>query len=119
MNTEIVAVGTELLLGDIVNTNAQFLAQELAAMVRAIRNIEAARGSAEKKPSPSEQKNIAIARKSIVARRPIRQGELLTEENLAVKRPGNGISPMCYPKILGTRAIRDFQEDERIEGMIL
>ncbi len=93
--------------------------QELAAMVRAIRNIEAALGSAEKKPSPSEQKNIAIARKSIVARRPIRQGELLTEENLAVKRPGNGISPMCYPKILGTRAIRDFQEDERIEGMIL
>lgn len=93
--------------------------QELASMVRAIRNIEAALGSAEKKPSPSEQKNIAIARKSIVARRPIRQGELLTEENLAVKRPGNGISPMCYTKILGTRAIRDFQEDEQIEGMML
>lgn len=88
---------------------------ELAAMVRAIRNIEAALGSPEKKPSPSEQKNIAIARKSIVARRAIHKGEVLTEENLAAKRPGGGISPMHYPKLLGTKAIRDFGEDEFIE----
>lgn len=88
---------------------------ELTAMVRAIRNIEAALGSSEKKPSRSEQKNIEIARKSIVARRAVRQGELLTEENLATKRPGNGISPMDYPKVLGTRAVRDFKEDELIE----
>ena len=89
--------------------------QELADMVRAIRNIELALGTGEKKPTPSEQKNIAIARKSIVARRAIRQGELLTEENLAVKRPGYGIIPMRYPRILGTRAIRDFRKDELLE----
>lgn len=89
--------------------------KELAAMVAAIRHTETAMGSAEKKPSPSEQKNIAVARKSIVARKAIRRGELLTEENLATKRPGNGISPMCYPKLLGMRAVRDFSEDELIE----
>lgn len=89
--------------------------QELASMVQAVRNIEAALGSGEKKPSSSEQKNRAVARKSIVARRHIRQGELLTEENLAVKRPGTGISPMRYPEILGTRAVREFQEDQLIE----
>lgn len=89
--------------------------RELAAMVKAVRNIEAALGSGEKKPSSSEQKNRAVARKSIVARRHIRQGELLTEENLAVKRPGTGISPMRYPEILGTRAVREFQEDQLIE----
>ncbi len=94
---------------------ASLEAEELAAMVKAVRNIEAALGSAEKKPSPSEQKNIEVARKSIVARRAIRQGEVLTEENLAVKRPGSGISPMYYPMILGTKAIRDFGEDQMIE----
>lgn len=89
--------------------------QELAAMVKAVRNIEAALGTGEKKPSPSEQKNLAVARKSIVARRNIRQGELLTEENLAVKRPGTGISPMRYSEILGTQAVKDFKEDQLIE----
>lgn len=89
--------------------------QELAAMVKAVRNIEAALGTGEKKPSPSEQKNLAAARKSIVARRNIRQGELLTEENLAVKRPGTGISPMRYSEILGTQAVKDFKEDQLIE----
>ncbi len=64
--------------------------------------------------SSGDEDIIAIARKSIVARRPIQQGELLTEENLATKRPGNGISPMCYPKVLGTRAVKDFMEDELI-----
>lgn len=89
--------------------------EELAAMIKAVRNIETALGSSEKKPSPSELKNLAAARKSIVARRNIRQGELLTEENLAVKRPGAGISPMRYPDVLGTRAVRDFKVDQFIE----
>ncbi|GFI30253.1 MAG: N-acetylneuraminate synthase [Lachnospiraceae bacterium] len=89
--------------------------EELAAMIKAVRNIETALGSSEKKPSPSELKNLAAARKSIVARRNIRQGELLTEENLAVKRPGTGISPMRYPDVLGTRAVRDFKADQFIE----
>ena len=88
---------------------------ELAAMVRSIRTIERAMGDGVKKVSPSERKNIAIARKSIVARRPIKKGETLTEENLAVKRPGTGISPMHWFEVLGTRAVRDFGEDELIE----
>lgn len=89
--------------------------QELAAMVSAIRNIEQAIGSAEKTASPSEKKNRDIARKSIVASRAIAQGELLTEENLTVKRPGSGISPMKWFEVLGTTARRNFEEDELIE----
>lgn len=88
---------------------------ELKAMVSAIRNIEKALGSAEKKVSDSERKNIAIARKSIVAARNISKGEIFTEENLTVKRPGTGISPMCWEEVLGTKAVRDFMEDELIE----
>lgn len=88
---------------------------EFAGMVKAIRNVETAMGSFEKKPSPSETENLAVARKSIVAARGIRKGELLTEQNLTVKRPGNGISPMKWFDILGTEAVRDFGEDELIE----
>lgn len=88
---------------------------ELKAMVSAIRHIEQALGDGVKAVSLSEQKNIAIARKSIVAKRPIRRGETLTEDNLTVKRPGNGISPMHWFEILGSKAVRDFQEDELIE----
>ena len=88
---------------------------ELKAMVSAIRNIEKALGSAEKKVTDSERKNIAIARKSIVAAKDIRKGELLTEENITVKRPGTGISPMRWEEVLGTKAVRDFMEDELIE----
>ena len=88
---------------------------ELAAMVSAIRNIEQALGSGEKTASPSERKNIAVARKSIVAKRAIKAGERLTEENLTVKRPGSGVSPMRWRDVLGTAAIRDFEEDEMIE----
>lgn len=88
---------------------------ELAAMVKAIRNVEKALGNGIKIPSPSEIKNIPIARKSIVAKKKILKGELLTEENITTKRPGNGISPMRWNDILGTRAIRDFGEDELIE----
>ena len=88
---------------------------ELAAMVSAIRNVEQALGTAEKKPSPSERKNIAVARKSIVAKTAIAAGETLTEDNLTVKRPGSGVSPMRWFEVLGSRANRDYQEDELIE----
>lgn len=88
---------------------------ELKAMVEGIRNIEKALGNGIKTASNSEKKNIDIARKSIVARKKIVKGELLTEDNLAVKRPGNGISPMKWFEVLGTEAIRDFEEDEMIE----
>lgn len=89
--------------------------EELAAMVSAIRNIEQALGSGEKTVSPSERKNIAVVRKSIVAKRAIKAGERLTEDNLTVKRPGSGVSPMRWRDVLGTAAIRDFEEDEMIE----
>lgn len=89
--------------------------QELAAMVASIRRIEVALGSGEKTVSPSERKNRDIARKSIVARRDIQKGEPLTEENLAVKRPGNGMNPMRWFEVLGTEASRNFEADELIE----
>lgn len=88
---------------------------ELKEMVSAIRNIEKALGSGHKQVSDSERKNIAVARKSIVAARDIKKGELLTEENLAVKRPGIGISPMRWNDVLGTIAKRDFKEEELIQ----
>ena len=88
---------------------------ELKAMVAGIRNIEKALGSGIKTASDSEKKNIDIARKSIVARRKIARGEIFTEDNLAVKRPGNGISPMKWFEVTGTKAVRDFDEDEMIE----
>lgn len=88
--------------------------EELKAMVCAIRNIEQALGSGHKTISESERKNIEIARKSIVAACPIKAGELFTEYNLTVKRPGNGISPMRWNEVLGTRATKDFEEEEVI-----
>jgi N,N'-diacetyllegionaminate synthase len=88
---------------------------ELAAMVKAIRNVEVALGNGIKSPSPSERKNMNIARKSIVAACDIIKGELFTEKNITTKRPGNGISPMKWFDILGQKAIRDFYEDELIE----
>ena len=88
---------------------------ELKAMVTAIRNIENALGNGIKTASNSEKKNKEIARKSIVARKRILQGEILSEENLAVKRPGNGISPMRWTEVIGTKAKRIFEEDEMIE----
>lgn len=88
---------------------------ELKKMVDSIRNIEQAIGDGKKHVSDSERKNIAIARKSIIAARNINKGELLTEDNLTVKRPGNGINPMCWNEVIGKIAIRDFVEDELIE----
>lgn len=89
--------------------------QELTAMVKAIRHIERALGSGLKQVSVSERKNIAIARKSIIAARDIKAGETFTEDNLTVKRPGNGISPMRWDEVMGQTARRDFVEDEPIE----
>jgi N-acetylneuraminate synthase len=88
---------------------------ELKKMVESIRNIESALGSGHKTISDSEKKNIEIARKSIVAAKDIAKGEILSEENLTVKRPGNGISPMRWNEVIGKIAIRDFCEDEVIE----
>lgn len=89
---------------------------ELKAMVSAIRNIEKAiSGTALKEPSPSELKNIAIARKSIIAKRAIQKGEVFCDENLTVKRPGTGISPMDWDKVIGQIAKQDFEEDDLIQ----
>lgn len=88
--------------------------EELRTMVRAIRNIELALGSPEKKVSPSEKGNLSVARKSIVAAREIKKGELLGGDNLTTKRPGNGISPMKWNEVIGTYAVKDFKEDELI-----
>ncbi|AOY84380.1 N-acetylneuraminate synthase [Moorena producens JHB] len=89
--------------------------EELKAMVTAIRNIEQALGDGRKRPSPSEAKNKPIARKSMVAADAIKAGEVFTASNLAVKRPGTGISPMGWDQVLGRKAIRDFEPDELIE----
>jgi len=89
---------------------------ELKAMVSAIRNIEkAVGGDGTKHVSESEKKNIAIARKSIVAACDIKAGEVFTEQNLTVKRPGSGISPMRWEEVLGQKAKKDFNEDDLIE----
>ena len=88
---------------------------ELKAMVAVIRNIEKAMGDGVKKPSPSEVKNISIARKSIVARIPIAKGERFTENNLTVKRPGTGISPMEWDAYIDKSADREYQMDDLIQ----
>lgn len=87
---------------------------ELASMVNSIRNIELALGSSRKEPGPGERKNMAAARKSIVAARPIYKGERFTPENLTVKRPGTGICPLRWDHIIGTFATRDYRTDELI-----
>lgn len=88
---------------------------ELKQMVSAIRNIEKAIGNGSKEPSSSELTNKAVARKSIVASREIKQGEIFSEDNLTTKRPGTGISPMKWYEVIGKVAVRDFSEDEIIE----
>jgi len=88
---------------------------ELKKMIGLIRNIEKALGDGIKKPSKSESKNISLARRSIVAKKKIRMGELLTEENLTLKRPGNGISPMKWDEIINKRARYDFNMDDLIK----
>jgi len=88
--------------------------EELKVMVNAIRNIEKALGTSEKKLSPSESLNIKIIRKSIVANQNIKKGDLLTDKNIAIKRPGGGISPMQWDKIIGTTSSKDYNADELI-----
>lgn len=88
--------------------------EELKELVKSVRNIESALGDGVKRPSDSEKKNISIARKSIVAKKVICKGELFTEDNITVKRPGVGISPMQWYDVLGRTAIKDFFEDELI-----
>ena len=90
--------------------------EELKAMVAAIRNIEKAiGGSGIKEPSESEKKNIAIGRKSIMANQLINKGDFFTKENLTIKRPGTGLSPMLWDTVLGQIAKKDFNNDELIE----
>lgn len=89
--------------------------EELKKMVDSIRRVQLALGNGEKTPTPSEERNRKAARKSIVAKKYIKKGDLFTEENITVKRPGDGISPMDWFDTLGKIAIRDFPIDEKIE----
>ena len=88
---------------------------ELKSMVSQIRNIEVALGDGVKRAMPSELENLSLVRRSIVANSSIRKGEIFSELNLAAKRPGTGISPMHWGRIIGSRAIRDFHVDELID----
>lgn len=88
--------------------------EELSHLVKSIRNVEVALGDGIKNPSVSESKNVGVSRKSIVAKRDIKKGEMLTNENVTAKRPGDGISPMRWKEVVGTMAIQDFKEDELI-----
>ena len=83
-------------------------------MVAAIRNIEKAMGNGVKKPSPSEMENIPITRKSIVAKKLIKKGEIYTQDNLTVKRSGMGISPMEWDRVLGKKSKQNFYSDDLI-----
>ena len=85
-----------------------------SAMTKCIRNIEISLGDGLKKPSKNEIKNLVIVRKSLVAKKNIKKGDLFTEENLTTKRPGNGIDPMNWQKIIGTKSPADFNSDEVI-----
>lgn len=89
--------------------------KEFKSMVSAIRNIEKALGTGNKVASPSETENKDITRKSIVASRMIKKGEVFSKDNITTKRPGSGISPMRWYNVIGAVAKRDFQEDELIE----
>ena len=93
---------------------ASLESEQLKNMVKAIRNIELALGNSIKKPSKSELPNIQIIRKSIVAKTKIKKGDFFSENNISVKRPGGGMSPMKWDKIIGTRAIKNYNEDDFI-----
>jgi len=88
---------------------------ELKTMVKSIRNTESALGDGIKRPSKSEKKNIPIVRKSIVAKKDIKKGELFSENNLSTKRPGTGISPMLWDDLIGRIAENPFQKDDLIK----
>jgi len=88
---------------------------ELKNMVTAIRNIEKALGNGEKEPNNLELKNKPLVRKSIIAKKNINKGDILTEENITTKRPGTGLSPFFWDKVIGTSAIKNFNIDDFIE----
>lgn len=94
---------------------ASLMPDELRAMVSGIRNVEAALGSGVKRPSPSETKNIAIARKSIHLARPVGQGQVLRADDLIMLRPGDGLSPMLVDTVIGRRAARDLAEGAKLD----
>lgn len=95
---------------------ASLLPDELAQMVTAIRNIEIALGNGIKKTSPSEKKNMSIARKSIVAACNIAVGERYTKDNLTVKRPGHGLNPMKWDDMIGKKAKKNYRKDDLIDA---
>ena len=88
--------------------------EELKNLVRSIRNVELALGDGIKKPTGSELENLNIARRSIVAIKTIKKGEVFTEDNIGYKRPGGGLSPMMWDKVIGSKAVKDFEFDEMI-----
>lgn len=88
---------------------------EFKKMVQAIRNIEKALGSKIKKPSKSEISNLSAIRKSIVAKKPIKIGENFTENNLTIKRPGTGISPMLWDDIINKKSNKSYEPDDLID----
>ena len=88
---------------------------ELGRMIRSIRNVEMAMGDGVKRTGAGEERNRPIARKSLVAARSIAKGELFSESNMTVKRPGTGISPMSWDEVVGRISVRDFVQDELIE----
>lgn len=88
---------------------------ELAELVAQARRVEAMLGTGVKAVADAERSNIEVARKSIIAARAIAEGEVLTEENLTVKRPGGGVSPLLWDSVIGRKAIRAFEPDELIE----
>ncbi len=98
---------------------ASLLPHELKEMVEAIRIVEKIKGDGHKRPTASELKNRDIARKSIVAAKNILAGEIFSSENLTVKRPGTGISPMLWDEIIGKKAIKNYKKDELIENHLL
>lgn len=87
---------------------------EFCALVRAVRNIERAMGSSIKRASPSELKNRFVIRKSIVASSSIKKGELLSEDNITTKRPGTGLDPMAWDRVIGSAARKDFRKEDLI-----
>jgi N-acetylneuraminate synthase len=89
--------------------------QELQAMVRSIREVEMAMGSSIKSPSPSEFKNMAVSRKSLVAKKDIKEGDFFSEQNLTVKRPGNGISSFYFWDLIGQKANTTYKKDDVIK----
>ena len=99
------------------NHNGDFtLAKELKDMVKSIRLVEQSMGDGKKIPAPSEIENMVVARRSLVALNEINNGEIFTSDNLGIKRPGSGLSPMLYWKYLGKKSRNRYMVDELIKN---